>query len=608
MEDTMKKYSIYLIVLMLILSLFVFASCTPAEEPEQSDDLGTTEPIPEETEPAPAELKFSENKTCEFYIVYPEDFSAEVKDIAIELRKQIKKYTGVEIKIVGDRILDKPIGDSGVEHQYEILLGPTKREASQKALSGMRSRDYTVTFDGDKIVLLGTTIDTVEKASDRFINDVLIKQGKNDQGNATIIMTEANILAYTYKKYSIGSCTLLGSDLSEFRIVYSKSDLYSAERNARLFAYELARDAGYVLDLAAVTTADKENRKEIVFGDTAHGGEKVTTKHGYTVKASGNKLYVSAECLEGYRELLKYLTGTLFKGESVTIEEGFTYSGVAVPELAEDIETRAGEYRVIFNNIYGSHQAEHPAETRNLMQAELHLEYMPDVIGLQESSDKVTSYHAFMKRHGYTGVPSKPNNSNAHDYTAMLYRADKLELLECGYHLYDDGAGDKSKAVTWAVFKDKATGDVFAVGSTHFYWKSDELGQSARLKDAAQLTEVAKKITSKYNCPFIVGGDYNCNINSEPFKILNNEGFLNFQKISPDTMDSTTHHSYSAYDESLRLYLVPQIPTNPYSKAIDHALLYNQSTLAAKKFRVILDDYSFLSSDHCPVMVDFDIN
>jgi exonuclease III len=73
-------------------------------------------------------------------------------------------------------------------------------------------------------------------------------------------------------------------------------------------------------------------------------------------------------------------------------------------------------------------------------------------------------------------------------------------------------------------------------------------------------------------------------------------------------MDSTTHHSYSAYDETLRLYLTPVIPTNPYSKAIDHALLYNQSTLAAKKFRVILDDYSFLSSDHCPVMVDFDIN
>ena len=604
----MKKYRFLLIALALIFALSAFVACDSTEDPAATEGVIDTEPVAEETEPAPTELKFSENGSCEFYIVYAEDFDAAIKDIAIELRKQIKKYTGVEPKIVGDRLLDKPVGDSGIEHQYEILLGPTNREASQKHLPGMRSRDYTVTFEGDKIVLLGTSLDTVEKASDRFINNILIKQGKDSQGSATIVMTEENDLFYTYKKYSMGSCTILGSDLSECRIVYSKSDLYSAERNARLFAYQLESEAGYVLDLASVNTADKEDRKEIVFGITSHGGDEVTTKHGYSVRAEGSKLYVSAECLEGYRALLEYLTDTLFVGENVVIENGFSHTGVAVPELAEDIENRAGEYRVIFNNIYGSHQAEHPADTRNLMQAELHLEYMPDVIGLQESSDKVTSYHAFMHRNGYTAVPSNPNNSNKHDYTAMLYRADKLDLLECGYHLYDDGAGDKSKAVTWAVFKDKATGDVFAVGSTHFYWKSDELGQAARLKDAAQLTDVAKRITDKYNCPFIVGGDYNCNINSEPFKILNNEGFLNFQKISPDTMDSTTHHSYSAYDEELKLYLVPVSPTNPYSKAIDHALLYNQSTLTAKKFRVILDDYSFLSSDHCPVMVEFDIN
>ena len=604
----MKKYRFFLIALALIFALSAFVACDSTEDPAVTEGVIDTEPVAEETEPAPTELKFSEGGKCEFFIVYAEDFDDSIKDIAIELRKQIEKYTGVELKIVGDRLLDKPVGDSGVEHQYEILLGPTNREASQKHLPGMRSRDYTVTFEGDKIVLLGTSLDTVEKASDRFINNILIKQGKDSQGSATIVMTEENDLFYTYKKYSMGSCTILGSDLSEYRIVYSKSDLYSAERNARLFAYQLESEAGYVLDLASVNTADKEDRKEIVFGITSHGGDEVTTKHGYSVRAEGSKLYVSAECFEGYRALLEYLTDTLFVGENVVIENGFSHTGVAVPELAEDIETRAGEYRVIFNNIYGSHQAEHPADTRNLMQAELHLEYMPDVIGLQESSDKVTSYHAFMHRNGYTAVPSNPNNSNKHDYTAMLYRADKLDLLECGYHLYDDGAGDKSKAVTWAVFKDKATGDVFAVGSTHFYWKSDELGQAARLKDAAQLTDVAKMITDKYNCPFIVGGDYNCNINSEPFKILNNEGFLNFQKISPDTMDSTTHHSYSAYDEELKLYLVPVSPTNPYSKAIDHALLYNQSTLTAKKFRVILDDYSFLSSDHCPVMVEFDIN
>ncbi len=591
---------IFALILAMLLSSCAGGNTPDAESSEQSSA--------EETEPTPAELKFSENKTCEFYIVYPEDFSAEVKDIAIELRKQIKKYTGVDLKIVGDRILDKPVGDSGVEHQYEILLGPTNREASQKVLPGMRSRDYTVTFDGDKIVLAGTTLDTIEKASDRFINDVLIKQGKNSQGEAAIVMTEENILFYTYKKYSIGSCTVLGSDLSEFRIVYSKNDLYSAERIARLFAYELARDAGYVLPLSSVSTEDKENNKEIIFGVTSHGGDEVTVKHGYSVRASGNKLYVSAECLEGYRELLKYLTGTLFKGDTVEIADGFEHSGVALPELASDIETRAGEYRVIFNNVHGAHENEYPIATRNIMQAELHLEYLPDVIGLQESAASVATYHTFMKKNGYAEVTVKVTNSNNVNYTPLLYLKDKFDIVDSGYYLYNDGAGDKSKSVTWAVFKDKATGDIFAVGSTHFYWTSDDLGKSARIKDAEQLAALAKQITDKHGCPFIVGGDYNCNISSDPIKNLYSEGFKNFQTISPDTMNSTTHHGYAAYDESLKLYLVPVIPSNPYSKAIDHVLLYNQSTLGPKMFRVIFDDYSFLSSDHCPVMVDFDIN
>lgn len=247
-------------------------------------------------------------------------------------------------------------------------------------------------------------------------------------------------------------------------------------------------------------------------------------------------------------------------------------------------------------------------ESRNQMQAELHFEYLPDVIGLQENAACVATYHTRMKQFGYSPVPITPTNSNKQDYTAMLYRADKLDIVKCGYYLYDDGAGDKSKSVSWAVFKDKASGDVFAVGSTHFYWTSDDLGKSARIKDAAQLAEVVKDITTKYNCPMIVGGDFNCNISSDPMKNLFAAGFEDLQKISPDTMDITTHHAYSPWNDALQLYIDVVTPTKAYSSAIDHAIVYNKSTMVPKMFRVQLHDYTLLSSDHCPVMVDFDIN
>ncbi len=599
------------LILMIFISLFalLLSSCDGEKTPAETTENETTVQV-EETEPIPETLKFSEGGKCKFYIVYPCDFDNSIKDLAISLRNQMKKYIGVELKLTSDEILSKPYGDNGVEHQYEILLGPTAREASKKVTEGMRTRDYAMTFDGDKIVLAGTTMDTIQRAIDRFINDVVIKQSKNNMGSATIELTEANKFFYTYGKYTIGECSLLGADIKEYTIVYSKTDIYSAERYARLFANILSTSAGYGLPIKADTAlkSDDGTAREIVFGVTKRGGEVVETRHGYSIRAAGTKLYVSAECMEGYDAAYKYLTDTLFKGEKVEIAEGFTCSGVAEPEDKKDIENRAGEYRVVFNNVHGAHVDEYPMESRNQMQAELHYEYLPDVIGLQENAACVANYHTRMKKFGYSPVPIKPTNSNKQDYTALLYRADKFDIVECGYYLYDDGAGDKSKSVSWAVFKDKASGDVFAVGSTHFYWTSDDLGKSARIKDAAQLAELVKGITAKHNCPMIVGGDFNCNISSTPMKNLFAEGFEDLQKISPDTMDITTHHSYSPWNEELQLYIDVVMPTKAYSSAIDHAIVYNKSTMTPKMFRVQLHDYTLLSTDHCPVMVDFDIN
>jgi len=605
----MKKTRFLTILICIFAFAVLLSSCKGNEQPPV-DGSENTSTLPEETEPIPTTLKFSEGGKCAFYIVYPQGFDSSIKDVALSLRKQISKYTGVELKLVSDEILDSPVGDYGVEHQYEILLGPTDREASQNVVKGMRSRDYAVTYEGDKIVLAGISLSSVEKACDRFINDVLIKQGRDSIGSATIELTEDNKFSYTYGKYSIGECNLLGADITEYTIVYGKSDIYSAERTARLFRYELSKNAGFELEIKADSSAGKDDasRREIIFGKTLHGGDTVESKHGFSVRASGNKLYVSAECLDGYSALYDYLTETLFKGDKVEIADGFTYSGVAEPDDKNHVENRSGEYRVIFNNVHGAHIDEYPIASRNIMQAELHLEYLPDVIGLQESASCVATYHAFIKKYGYAEVTVNVTNSNKVNYTPLLYLKDKLDVIDSGYYLYDDGAGDKSKSVTWAVFKDKTTGDVFAVGSTHFYWTSDELGKSARIKDAAQLADLVKQITDKHGCPFIVGGDFNCNISSDPIKNLYTAGFENLQKISPETVDITTHHAYAPYNAELGLYLESVYPSKTYSSAIDHALVYNKSSMTPKLFSVLLHEYTLLSSDHCPVMVDFDIN
>ena len=54
-------------------------------------------------------------------------------------------------------------------------------------------------------------------------------------------------------------------------------------------------------------------------------------------------------------------------------------------------------------------------------------------------------------------------NSYKTNYTPLFYNKDRLKVIDSGYHLYSDGANDKSKSITWAVFEDISNGKRFAV-------------------------------------------------------------------------------------------------------------------------------------------------
>ena len=172
----MKKSVIITLVLLLLVAVMIFTAC---EKPPVYDDADSTTAEITEGSPEPMNLLITENKQSQFVIIYPEGFDSAIKDIALSLRSAIQKYTGASLEIRSDKLLDKPVGDFGVEAQYEILLGPTNRDASKKLTETFRSRDYCVTVDGDKVVLAGITLDSIDMASERFINNVLLYRGKS---------------------------------------------------------------------------------------------------------------------------------------------------------------------------------------------------------------------------------------------------------------------------------------------------------------------------------------------------------------------------------------------------------------------------------------------
>ena len=405
--------------------------------------------------------------------------------------------------------------------------------------------------------------------------------------------------------------SLFGKNISDFRVVYPNGGVYSAERYARLFTSELSSSSGCVLEVGDDKKA--EDGDLIVFGNTKFGGSDVAARHGYEIKAEGGKLYINAECMVGWDAALEYLTGKMFASGDVDIAEGFTASGAGTPDGdGKYFDQKTGEYRVIFNNILGNCDTSlYPTPTRNQMAAELHLEFSPDVIALQECSANsrgASSYIKTLNEHGYAEVIVKVTNSTGNNSTPLLYRTDVLDIVDSGYHLYDDGAGDNSKSITWAVFKDKKGTDTFAVFSTHFYYTSDDKGNAARIIDAKEITDLAAQVSSKYGCAVIAGGDLNCALSSQPYQNLLKGGWTDAQKVAAVTENLKSWHSYPEYNKELKLYDTMTLPTGEYSGAIDHCILYNPSTVKVNLFNIVTEEYALLSADHCPVLVDFTIN
>ena len=595
-------------LLLALLMLLAAVSCDG--QGEDTPDGTVTEAPGTETEAGPALLEIIKNGKSNYAVVRPDNASNTMISAARQVVTNFKTCTGADLTFKTDFIY--PSKDTPETMKYEILVGLCDRDETREAIKNLRSKDFFAGVIGTKIVLVGLTDEMTRRAVDNFISKVLTKKTKTDKQNFSV-STDDNI-TFTFSGYTMDSCRLLGADLTDYEITYCKTALYSAELTARYFADTVADGSGFMLPIRAIqNNGVNTTDREILFGAADETGAAVTERHGFSVLAKGTKLYVSAECELGYAAALKYLTGTLFKGDNIEIPEGFSYTG-SYTEFSGNlqyVEKRLGTYRVLFNNIYGNCDTSlYPAPTRNQMLAELHTEYSPDFLCLQECSSNsrgASSYITTMVRNGYLEVVVTVNNKDGVNYTPLLYRADKFTLVDSGYHLYSDGANDKSKSITWGVFDDKATGARFAVMSTHFYWTSDDLGQSARLKDADQIDTLAGQIAQKYGCPVIAGGDLNCNVSSTPIRNMLGSGFSDIQKIAEKTENSNTHHSYATFDEARKFYAMISYPSGDYSKAIDHAFVWNSARFSAKLFAVLTDEYALLSTDHCPILVDFDI-
>ena len=130
----------------------------------------------------------------------------------------------------------------------------------------------------------------------------------------------------------------------------------------------------------------------------------------------------------------------------------------------------------------------------------------------------------------------------------IYYRTDRFELLDSGHaFLTPDGKVETQpwdsihgprRVITWAVLKDKNTGDVFNHINTHLTLS----GKVARVEQVKILYNTVSELQKKYGGSIIITGDHNMEESTEPYQAYINSGLVVDSKYQ-----TTNHNSLATY-------------------------------------------------------------
>jgi len=279
-------------------------------------------------------------------------------------------------------------------------------------------------------------------------------------------------------------------------------------------------------------------------------------------------------------------------GSSVTpAQPDDTGNAATQDDAAENASFLVLSQNICFSDYPGENSIANRTERfRQLVQT-----YQPDIISTQESNPGLCNIYQSLLGQTYTMIAEYPNESGLPTYgtsNTILYRTDRYELLETDTHWLSDTPGQKSqlegsggfRSCTWALLKDKLTGQAFIVCNTHLDWGNAEIQQ----RQFQILWELCADYFSKY--PVIITGDFN----AEPSSVL-------YAQITEKLSDSyvtalektaTVEHTYHGF------YQENEIPCR-----IDYCFFSEQ--LTADSYRILTDQYGGYVSDHYGILTEF---
>ncbi len=221
--------------------------------------------------------------------------------------------------------------------------------------------------------------------------------------------------------------------------------------------------------------------------------------------------------------------------------------------------------------------------------------YTPDLLGMQEvMKNQLDDLKKRLPQYTALGV-ARIDGKEKGEFCSIFFRTDRYQLLQHGnFGLSEtpDKFGVKGwdsaceRIVTWAILKDKQTGNKLAFFNTHF----DHVGQISRRESAKLLLTKVKEIAGPL--PVAITGDFNMTTDTEPFKILT-DGGLNASCFNAPIIygPAGSFHGFGRIEEKDR-------------SLID--FIFVNKSIQVQKYRVIADQpLNGYVSDHNPILITF---
>lgn len=592
MKNYFTKAISLLLVLLMTLSSFALVACNKDEGNTPNESNNDETPAQNETEQPVENTKVEINvaNLSEYYIVRPDTQNKDMIDSVKALYTTLEETFSVKTKgITTDFIL--PGNDTYKEHEYEIIIGETNREASAAFTGELKYSEYGYAVVGNKIVIAGCSVADTVLAVEKFIADVITPNAGKD-----VIVLESD--KYIQKvDFKFDTISINGTDISEFDIVYKKTKQFQENEIAEFLKDSIGRLCGAKINTVLMNTTSAIKNKQIVITDSpaltdAIKAEKDTLladadpSTASIVLADENIVWICGETLAGILDSANQLVKML---DSSADGKATVASGL---HTIENEAIRCMSYNVLVGsdteNGFG------PVGERKKGVINTILKYAPDILGVQEASNEwMTILKLELGKKGFDcvglGRDTANNGGSAKsvgEHSAIFYNKDKYTLVESNTYWLTDTPNVKSchpdsdyiRIMTYAIFERKSDGFRFMHVNTHLDFANK-----------VQLDQVTKMLELIDNIGFegltFSTGDYNMRIDYPAYQLFLEAGFVNafdeariksepniksmidFVLVRDTTADILVENHFVANDQEDKVYNEDMFPS-------DHCAVY----------------------------------